>query len=82
MLGRYGDVARILTGVPDARAEDGVEWIAQLCRTLSVPRLGSYGIDAQEIPVIVENAARASSMKANPVALTPAELRAILLRAL
>jgi len=81
-LGRYGDVARILTGVPDASAENGVEWIARLCRTLSVPRLGSYGIGAQDIPVIVENAARASSMKANPVALTPAELREILLRAL
>ncbi len=81
-LGRYGDVARILAGVPAASAENGVEWIARLCRTLSVPRLGSYGIGAQDIPVIVENAARASSMKANPVALTPAELRAILLRAL
>jgi alcohol dehydrogenase class IV len=81
-LGRYGDAARILTGVPDASAENGVEWVARLCRTLSVPRLGSYGIGAQDIPVIVENAARASSMKANPVALTPAELREILLRAL
>lgn len=81
-LGRYGDIARILTGVPDAGAEDGIAWIAQLCRTLSVPRLGSYGIGAQDIPVIVENAARASSMKANPVDLTPPELRAILLRAL
>ena len=81
-LGRYGDVARILTGVPGASAENGVEWIARLCRTLSVPRLGSYGIGAQDIPVIVENAARASSMKANPVALTPDELWAILLRAL
>jgi alcohol dehydrogenase class IV len=81
-LGRYRDVARILTGVADASAEDGVEWIAQLCRTLSVPRLGSYGIVAQDIPIIVENSARASSMKANPVALTPAELQEILLRAL
>lgn len=81
-LGRYVEVARILTGLSDASAEDGVEWVARLCQTLSVPRLGSYGIGAHDIPVIVENAARASSMKANPVALTPAELREILLRAL
>jgi alcohol dehydrogenase class IV len=81
-LRRYGDVARILTGEPDASAENGVEWVAQLCRTLSVSRLGTYGIGAQHISAIVENAARASSMKANPIALTSAELREILLRAL
>jgi alcohol dehydrogenase class IV len=81
-LGRYADVARILTGKPGATAEDGVEWVSRLRRALSIPPLASYGIGAQHIPVIVENASRASSMKANPVALTPDELREILTRAL
>jgi alcohol dehydrogenase class IV len=81
-LDRYGDVARILTGKPGATAEDGVEWVSRLCRALSIPPLASYGIGAQHIPVIVENASRASSMKANPAALTPDELREILTRAL
>jgi alcohol dehydrogenase class IV len=81
-LGRYGEIARILTGAPDADAEDGIEWVGRLCRTLSIPPLGSYGIGMQDVPDIVGNASRASSMKANPIALTPDELRETLLRAL
>ncbi|MEK7406635.1 MAG: iron-containing alcohol dehydrogenase [Acidobacteriota bacterium] len=77
-LTRYAAVARILTGRPDAAAEEAVEWAGRLCRELSIPPLGSYGISDQDLPVLIENAARASSMKANPVPLTPAELREIL----
>jgi len=81
-LRRYEDVARLLTGKPSAAAEDAVEWVAQICQELGIPPLRSYGIQDQDVPVLVEKAAKASSMKANPIALTPDELREVLTRAL
>ncbi len=81
-LGRYQTVASILTGRPNASAEDGVKWTAEVCRELSIPSLGSYGVAQEYIHVLVEKAMRASSMKANPIALTPEELGEVLARAL
>ncbi|HEY2013183.1 MAG TPA: iron-containing alcohol dehydrogenase, partial [Bryobacteraceae bacterium] len=73
-LRRYDEVARVLTGSPQATAEDGVRWTAQLCRKLEIPPLGAYGVGAGDIPDLVEKAAKASSMKANPIVLAPEEL--------
>ena len=81
-LGRYATVARILTGRPEAAAEDGVEWTTQVCRRLRIPPLGSYGIGERDVPVLVEKASQSSSMKTNPVALTSEELARALTRAL
>ncbi len=79
---RYEEVARLLTGRPHATAEDGAAWIAGLCRRLEVPALRVYGVREANIPDIVAKAAKASSMKGNPVELTPAELREIVERAI
>jgi alcohol dehydrogenase class IV len=81
-LRRYQSVARILTGQPDATAEDGVQWVSQLCRQLQIPPLAACGIQDQDVPVLVEAASQASSMKGNPITLTPEELREVLSRAL
>jgi len=81
-LRRYETVTRLVTGRPEATPEDGVAWVAQTCRTLRIPPLGSYGIGEEHVASLVENAARASSMKGNPIALTRDELREILSRAL
>jgi alcohol dehydrogenase class IV len=81
-LRRYREVAEIVTGNPEAQAIDGVEWVERLCNALGVPRLGAYGIKRDDFPVLVQRAAAASSMKANPVTLTPEELMEILERAL
>jgi len=81
-LRRYETVARILTGQPNAAAEDGLQWVSQICRQLRIPPLGSYGIRAQDVPALVESASKASSMKGNPIVLTPDELREVLTRAL
>jgi alcohol dehydrogenase class IV len=78
-LDRYRDAARILTGRSDA---DCAEWLVGLCQSLGIPRLGSYGIAAADAPAIVESAARARSMKANPIVLTPEELLEILAAAI
>ena len=76
-LRRYEEVARLLTGRPHATAEDGVRWVATLCRKLEVPPLHAYGVADAEIPDLVGKAAHASSMKGNPIVLTPDELRQI-----
>jgi alcohol dehydrogenase class IV len=76
-LGRYHEVARLLTGSPQATAEDGVRWIAEICRKLEIPPLRAYGVSEADIPDLVEKAAQASSMKGNPIVLTPQELRRI-----
>jgi alcohol dehydrogenase class IV len=77
-LRRYQDVARLLTGRPQATAEDGVRWIAELCRRLEIPPLRAYGVSEADIPDLAEKAAQASSMKGNPIGLTPEELRRII----
>jgi len=81
-LSRYAEIARIVTGRPQANAFDGVEWIAGLCRHLEIPPLRNYGVTEADIPGLVERAAKASSMKANPIPLLESELTEILKRAL
>jgi alcohol dehydrogenase class IV len=81
-LARFDEVARLLTGRPHATAADGVEWIAALSRQLEVPPLAAYGVTNGDLPVLVEKAAHASSMKGNPIVLTEEELREIVSRAL
>ncbi len=81
-LERYETVARILTGRPEAAPEEGVEWVRRTCGKLRIPPLSAYGVRREDVPGLVENASRASSMKGNPVALTPEELHEILTSAL
>jgi len=80
-LSRYETVARILTGRPQAHADDAVEWTREICGELQIPSLRAYGIREGDWPVLVEKATHASSMKGNPIALTPDELREVLMRA-
>jgi len=77
-LHRYDLVARILTGNDQASADEGVTWVADLCAALHIPKLGFHAITEPDIPVLVENGARASSMKPNPIVLTSDELASIL----
>ena len=81
-LGRYNHVARLVTGRNNAAVEEGIEWVRALVGDLQIPRLGSYGVTREHVPELVEQAVKASSMKANPIALTPEELAEILQRAL
>ncbi|HWC98079.1 MAG TPA: iron-containing alcohol dehydrogenase [Candidatus Sulfopaludibacter sp.] len=81
-LARYGEIGRLLTGNPQATAEDGVAWTRALCRKLEIPPLRAYGVTEADVPQLVEKAARASSMKANPLILTQEELGAIIIQAI
>ena len=80
-LRRYDEVGRLLTGKPHSTAEDAVQWTAEICRRLAIPPLRTYGVRPEDFAVLVEKAAKASSMKANPIVLTPAELTEIVTRA-
>jgi alcohol dehydrogenase class IV len=81
-LARYEEVARLLTGRPHASAADGVEWVAELVRSLEIPPLSAYGVTADALPDLVAKAAQASSMKGNPIVLTQGELLELVSRAL
>jgi alcohol dehydrogenase class IV len=81
-LERYTAIARLLTGQKDASAEAGIEWVHALCAELNVPALRSLGVTNADLPAVVENAARASSMQANPLPLTNEELLAVMKAAL
>ncbi len=81
-VGRYDEIAQLLTGHSTARAADGVQWVRELVEGLRIPSLGTYGVTKADIGELVAKAAKASSMKANPVVLTEPELRQILEQAI
>jgi len=79
---KYDLLAKRLTGDPSATADQGIHWVRELVAELGIPPLSSYGIRPQDVAAVVPKAAAASSMKANPIVLTPEELSGILERAL
>jgi alcohol dehydrogenase class IV len=81
-LGRYADVAGVLTGNPAAAVEDGLAWILQTVALLEIPRLAAFGVSPQDADDVAAKAAGSSSMQGNPVALSHDDLRAILLQAI
>lgn len=81
-LRRFEVVARVLTGRPQVTANEGVQWIKELCVALGIPPLRTYGIEKTHVSDLCDKAAVASSMKANPIVLTRDELRELLERAL
>lgn len=82
ILQRYEQVARWLTGIPSATVQDGIRWVRDLGAGLNIPPLRTWGVTPADVPVLVEKAKQASSMKANPMALTTEELAEVLTKAL
>ena len=78
VLGRYCEVARILTGRPDAPPGDAIDWLAGICADLRVASLKEFGVRREHLPEIAAKAREASSMKGNPIKLTDDELLGIL----
>lgn len=81
-LPRYQKIAGWLTGDANASADAGVDWVQKLVADLPGPPLGAYGLREEHVADLVAKAASASSMKANPIVLTPDELAQTLRRAL
>lgn len=82
LTARFAHVAACLTGVPDATAQEGLHWIHHTCALMQVPGLSAYGLRPRDAREVVAKAARASSMKGNPITLTPVELADTFLAAL
>ena len=81
-VARYVEVARLLTGDPEAMVEDGMAWVQDLCTTLAVPGLSAYDVQPDDFAEIIEKSRHSSSMKGNPIKLTDDELADVLQRAL
>ena len=79
-LRRYAIVAQLLTNDLSAKPGDAVLWVRQLCAHLKVQPLRAFGVRTEEFSELVEKASKASSMKGNPILLTPGELGEILER--
>ena len=77
-LERFTEMSRLLTGDQDSRAEDGIRWLHELCASLKVPPLATYGITESDFPEIIAQAKKASSMKGNPIELMDHELLRIM----
>lgn len=77
-LGRYQEAARLLLGKDGAGIGDLVLWLEEYCRSLDIPRLGALGMSRVDASEIIDQAAAASSMKANPIRLTHEEFTEIL----
>lgn len=78
---RYDQVAQVLTGKSNAKAEEGIARIHDLCEALDIPGLSDFGITEDHFPDLIARSKKASSMKGNPVNLTDEELTEILQKA-
>lgn len=81
-LDRYARAARLVTGQPDAEPEDLVEALSKLSADLGIPRLSAWGVRETDLASLTADASASNSMKANPAALTSAEIEGILRAAL
>jgi alcohol dehydrogenase class IV len=81
-LARYNELARMLTQNPEARAEDGIAWIKNLCQKLQIQSLAQLGLSKADFPAVAAKSQVASSMQGNPIRLTEAEILEILNKAL
>ncbi len=81
-LNRYQRIAAMLSGRGDAVAQDVVTWTREITNELEIPSLKSYGVEEKDASEICAEAARSSSMKGNPLALTPEELSGVLAQSL
>jgi len=79
---RFLDASRLLSGRPDATISDGLEVLEALSQAAMAPPLSRWGMTESDIPAVREAGMRASSMKGNPVELSPDEIDAILREAL
>ena len=81
-VSRYQEVARLLTGNREADIMEGPAAIKKMTTTFSIPGLQSYGLQPEDMELLINKAAQASSMQGNPVILSRQELAAILNAAL
>lgn len=77
-LKRYEKIAQILTGDQESSTQDLMIFVKNLSKQLQIPPLSDYGVTKEHFPEIIVKAAGSSSMKGNPVVLSPDELYSIM----
>jgi alcohol dehydrogenase class IV len=78
ILRRYDEIGQRLTGVPRATADDGVQFVHELCSTLKIRSLAALGLTEADFSMLIEKAEKASSTQGNPIKLTRDEMQHIL----
>mmetsp|Transcript_10361 Transcript_10361/g.13427 ORF Transcript_10361/g.13427 Transcript_10361/m.13427 type:complete len:367 (-) Transcript_10361:224-1324(-) len=78
---RHIEVAKIITGNPNATVEEGAQWLESLTIDLQVPSLATFGMVSDDFVEVSEQSAKSSSMQGNPVVLTTEQLVKILEKA-
>ncbi|RPJ72900.1 MAG: iron-containing alcohol dehydrogenase, partial [Desulfobacteraceae bacterium] len=78
LLRRFDEAARLLTDAETARAEEGAAWLRDLCHRLALPPLAAYGFGPEHLSELASKSLAASSMRGNPVDLTPADVKSII----
>ncbi|HOD81109.1 MAG: Alcohol dehydrogenase [Planctomycetes bacterium ADurb.Bin126] len=85
-LARYATIGRTLSGRADldesAAGEAGAEFCDSLARDLHIPPLGTLGLDEATADEVAQLAQKSSSMRYNPVPLSAATLKGVLLQAM
>ena len=81
-LRRYEEIARILTRFSTPAAMDRILRVEQLCASLQVPSLASYGMMMADLPILIEKVSVGSSMQRNAIQLPREEMWEILAQAL
>ena len=79
---RYAKVAKLLSRNSSATAADAVTWLRRLVSDLDIPGLATYGVASEHLAELAEKASAASSMRGNPIELTPEEIESIVAEAL
>lgn len=79
---RFEAASRLLLPEEKGPPEEAVTFLEALTQRLQIPRLGRHGIVEADLEDIATKAAKASSMKGNPVPLSQEELLTILRSAL
>lgn len=84
-LAGYEEIERLIraSGFPDLHGEGALEgWAWAMNAQLGIPALSHFGITEADLAEVAAKSAGSSSMKGNPVALTPYELIGVLRAAL
>jgi len=81
-LHRYEKVAFTLTGKLGATAEEGAEWVGELCQQLGAQPLKNYGLEESMLEELAEKSRKASSMQSNPVLYDQPQMVELLRKAL
>ncbi|MFX0150792.1 MAG: iron-containing alcohol dehydrogenase [Candidatus Hodarchaeota archaeon] len=85
-LTKYTRVAEIIANRTFSKMELAHEFLINFLKSLTeelkIPKLSEFGITESVIPMIVENAKRASSMKYNPIILDNTALSNIIMQAM